>query len=840
MAEMSLRQITDKLNEEFKGSNRKLIFWYDEKAEFVEDVDSLELHNAKVFHLEKNNQFYTKYFLEKKDQTTNYVLYAPYPRPHESENHLEDLLLYSKQFFADKASLIAMDLGIDARYKPLLEKYMKFFESKERTQKFYNLEIEHYSKEAIEVGIMSVLSKSRISNFEEALRGVLLTDNLEDNKYLSELGKYNLLEVFWALCETNFGYLDAQPSLEKLIISLFVTYIQKYFKDEIPASWKNFICHRPGNVIAFMDSLKNSFLYRDRYDELSLQVSQKLRAKEALQSYSPETILESDSFQVFDEFIIQWIVERLLQEDLGAKLHNLSIVDVCKLRRKSHYADTYRSEYHLLESAFFVIQAATYSPKESIQDLINQYVESDFKIDHQYRKFYFNFDQIKDTIPFEKLRDLVENIYSNVYLSKITTKWNKALDKEGMMSIKERQQDFFIQYVSSSNDRVVVIISDALRYEVGRTLFERLDVDEKCTPMIKHMISTLPSYTKLGMAALLPHKQIELTDEYKVLVDGYSADSLKQREVILQQATINSVCVQFDDLKTMKKNELRDVFTGKQVVYVYHNQIDARGDKLNTENEVFMACQEAVEEIHTMIRRISSNANTHHFIVTADHGFIYKRDKVQETDKIIHLAEKDAYINRRFIISHEKIQDDGILCLPLSSILRNEDSKNVIVPLSTHVYKVAGGGQNFVHGGSSPQEMIIPVIDVKVERGHAETRAAQITLVSMLQKATSLITSLDFIQTEPVSDVIKETSYRIYFISEDQEKISNEYIVAADKKDENPSKRIFRLKFNFKNKQYSRAKKYYLVAFDEKNDIELFRHEIVMDIAFSDDFGFNV
>ena len=63
MAEMSLKQITDKLNEEFKGSNRKLIFWYDEKAEFVEDVDSLELQNAKVFHLEKNNQFYTKYFL---------------------------------------------------------------------------------------------------------------------------------------------------------------------------------------------------------------------------------------------------------------------------------------------------------------------------------------------------------------------------------------------------------------------------------------------------------------------------------------------------------------------------------------------------------------------------------------------------------------------------------------------------------------------------------------------------------------------------------------------------------------------------------------------------------
>ena len=93
--------------------------------------------------------------------------------------------------------------------------------------------------------------------------------------------------------------------------------------------------------------------------------------------------------------------------------------------------------------------------------------------------------------------------------------------------------------------------------------------------------------------------------------------------------------------------------------------------------------------------------------------------------------------------------------------------------------------------------------------------------------------------TEPVSDVIKETSYKVFFISEDNEKISNECIYIADKKDNDPSKRIFRLKFNFKNKQYDKSKHYYLVAYDEKNDIEVLRHGVVMDIAFADDFGFS-
>jgi hypothetical protein len=80
------------------------------------------------------------------------------------------------------------------------------------------------------------------------------------------------------------------------------------------------------------------------------------------------------------------------------------------------------------------------------------------------------------------------------------------------------------------------------------------------------------------------------------------------------------------------------VFTGKQVVYIYHDQIDTRGE--NSEDEVFVACEEAVSEIAELIRKIAVNANTLHFIVTADHGFLYKRDKVAESGKIGGVSEK--------------------------------------------------------------------------------------------------------------------------------------------------------------------------------------------------------
>ena len=840
MPELNLKQIIDKLTTEFAGDTRKLVFWYDDKAEFAEDIDTLELIGAKVYNLEPDNQFYTKYFLERLDRDTSYLIYAPFPKPHVRDNHLEDTLLYSKQFFADRASLLALDLGIDEKYKPIIQKYIKFFGAKDRTQKFYDLEVENFTKESIEVALMSVVCKTRTASFDEVLRVVITDDGFENNKFLTEFEKYNLLSAFWRLCEEQFGYTDVKPTLEKFVVTMFVTYTERYVQGELPQSWRSFVSYKSGNIIAFMDSLMNNVLYRERYDEISGIIASNLKVALSFKDYSPEALIDCDTFAILDRFILHWLTERLMNEDTGAKLNNLDIPSICQGRCNKHFGAQLHSQYQMLSSAFYIIGAAKYSCPDDIERIIKQYRNMDCLLDGYYRQFYFDYDQLADTAPYEKLRDLVENIYTNEYLAKVMPKWNAAFTTDETMKVLPLQRNFYNSFIRSIRDKVVVIISDALRYETGRFLYQKLLDDAKCTVKIEAMMSVLPSYTRLGMAALLPHKTLELTDDFKVLADGMPCDDLKQREAILQSYEPNSRCVQFDDIKLMKQDGLREIFTGMEVVYVYHNQIDARGDKQNTENEVFTACAEAIDEIYALIKRLSVRANTYHFIVTADHGFIYKRDKLKESDKIGGATSKGAFINRRFIVSDEAIHDDGVAFASMGWILGNDDSKVVSYPVGSNVFKVPGGGQNYVHGGSSPQEMIIPVINVKTEKGHMEIRPVQIMLVSMVQKITNLIATLDFIQSEPVSDVVKATSYKIFFISEDNEKISNECIYAADKKDIDAQKRIFRLKFNFKNKQYDKAKRYYLVAYDEKNDLEVLRNGVVMDIAFANDFGFNV
>ena len=842
MPELNLKQITDRLNAEFTGDSRKLVFWYDDNGDFSADIDSMQLENAKVYKLEKDNQFYTKYFLEREDTETNYLIYAPFSKPDVKDNHLEDMLLYSKRFYADRASLLTVDLGIEEKYKPVIQKYIKFFASKERTQAFYDLEIENFNEANIITGLLSALCKTHTCSFEEVVRVVLTESDLEENKYLQDFAKYDLGKSFWKLCEQHFGYLDENPTLEKLVVTMFVTYANKYLGGSLPESWKTYVSYKAGNIIAFLDSLMNSVLYRGRFDELSSFVETGLNAPSVFDSMPPEELVHCDVFQSVDVAIIKWLQSRLLAEDTGAQLSGNPIPDICRKRSRMHFGEKLADTYALLESAYYLISSVNYQPAGDFAGLIQQYQETDYRIDREYRQFYYHLDQVSSPEHFEEIRILVENIYANEYLAEQLPRWNEEIQQAKRNTIIPPQTGFYSKFVKNLKERTMVIISDAMRYEVGQELFRKMQDDPKCMPESKLsvVLSTLPSYTKLGMAALLPHNELQFTENYDVLIDGQSTQGTEARDAILKNADKDGICITYEDLLAKKGKEFQSFFAGKHVVYVYHNQIDAIGDKQLTENQVFDACEKAVKDIAELIQRTAGNGNTYHFIVTSDHGFLYRRNPLEEGDKISGVSDKGSEKHRRFVLSESPVSADGVVSFQIKDFIGGEDDWYVSVPVGPLVFK-ASGGMNYVHGGSSPQEMLVPVLDIKMDRGKQETKSAEITLVSVIQKITNSVTPMEFIQTEPVSDTVKPAKYKLYFVSEDGEKISNENILIADSRDPDPGKRRYRQRFTFKNKKYDNGKQYYLVVMDitdENFAKEAFRHPVIMDMMFSDDFGF--
>lgn len=265
---MSLKQIEDKLNSKFTGDDRVIVFWYDEDGEFVDDIEYLNIKNARIHQLTSTNLFKTKVLLEGRGKENNYLIYAPFEKLDNRGNYLADTILYSREFFANKVSLLAMDLGIDAAYKPVLEKHLSFFDAQDRTRRFYDIEVDSYDEEGIEMVLLAATVKSKVANFEEIV-GIMLSEGLSNNKYMNGLSKYGLDEVFWGYCEDNFGYMDRDPSLMKFSMSLLLTYAKIQMERDLPSNLNRYILNKPGTVVAFVDQMMNSGIYRDSFRRIS-------------------------------------------------------------------------------------------------------------------------------------------------------------------------------------------------------------------------------------------------------------------------------------------------------------------------------------------------------------------------------------------------------------------------------------------------------------------------------------------------------------------------------------------------------------------------------------------
>lgn len=472
-----------------------------------------------------------------------------------------------------------------------------------------------------------------------------------------------------------------------------------------------------------------------------------------------------------------------------------------------------------------------------VKELVSMYQKETYRIDSYYRWFYRSYDQIEDNNRVANVRERVENIYSNIYLQKLTPKWNQSLTNEVVASTGlARQEDFYKNYLKGydGKQRVIVIISDAFRYECAQELMERLELDEKCEPKMNCMLSVLPSITSVGMASLLPHKEMQVDENLNVMIDGQTCADLISRDKILKAQNDNNIAVAFDEIYK-NRPRAKELLQGKNIVYVYHNQVDARGDKPASENEVFTACEEAIEEIYLLIRQLTGDISASKFIVTADHGFLYKRDRLQEFDKVSYPKEICAYSNKRFLLTTEEVNEQGIS----SRMMAYFNKLYVTTPIGADIFKVAGGGQNYVHGGSSLQEMMVPVIELSMNTRGVAIDYVDVILTSVTRKVTNLITYLDFIQSEKVTDMMKARNIVAYFTTELGEHISFDVPIIANSRDDAPEKRTFHEKFTLKSRKYQRGDKYYLRLVDANDDKNILQqYEFMIDIAFVDDFGF--
>lgn len=850
---MDLQEIANRLNELFEGENRKTVFWYDDDGSYEDEVDRIELcHGCELLKLNGNNYFATKLLIERHHNEKKYLVYAPFSRPDDNENPLADTFYYSEHFYSDKLVQMMGDLDIPADCQDVVKKYKKFWNST-NTAKFKALQIENYKPETVVQGMLCVLAGVKAISIEELVRKVVLAGT-GDNAILEKFENLKIDWDFWRITEKYYGYKDINPTVSKFLVTMIVTYMDNQMNGHEPDPWKTFISAKNNDAFIFVKNLMNNDESRAFYDEFSRKVSNELNVTGLLRQIPLPEVLSSDALEDYDRNIIKWIIAKLEDNMLDEKIAGLSIPQVCDTRSKVgyHFASEFDAQYKMLIAAYHVLKEVnTHIYQGAPKDVVEDYVNGTYLIDTYYRKFYYFLDKVGLTTDFEKIRDLVENTYTNKFLATSVSMWNQSLtDEEYDLYTELRQQSFFDYYVKkfmaeSGGGRVVVIISDGMRYECARELFENLQLDEKCDATMSHMLGVLPSETTLGMASLLPNASIVVDDGLDIIVDDmHCGNSTAERQKILQKAVPKSACYDFDTVKNGKQAEIREMFQDKDLVYIYQNQIDTRGEHAKTENEVFNACQEAIEEIQILIRRLTGYISNTRYLVTADHGFIYKRDKIPESDKIsfADLSKKYKlksngteeianFKNKRYLLSQNPIQEEALISRCMA-YLTKLNKIYVSTPIGADIIKMQGGGQNYVHGGSSLQEMVVPVIKVNTFKGKQETELVDVQLSTISHRVTNIEVKLTFMQMEAVTDTVKPRRLQAFFVDADGSKVSFPVPIMANIKSPDAKDRLIEEKFTLRSGKYNRSQEYFLVLADQDDDSkELYRYKFEIDIS---------
>ncbi len=777
------------------GTTDNVVFWIDPEGEFLDTVDSLELQDVTLIKWDGFNSFKIKEMIECENQESKYIIYRAGSVQSDQCNILADTMHYSKPIFsADSASCICQEVGLSEEYRGLVQRHLKFFKdpgNRTKFQKFHPSNVE-----SVKMAMMAVTVGSQDDSLDGIVTKIIsncsgLSDDRNPDEQMEKLDRYELVDDFWKFCEKRYGFSDI--SLDKLVRNLFIT--AAFGLTEVSESPKlcKFILPDKNRACVVVDNILNNQNNVLNSESLCDSLSEKYGIKKILEAFDDlESLMKCDVFSCVDAVIAERLIGRILSTNSPLDAAGYACIDE---RLKTHSGRRLRATYDSITSASRLIDSCVEYKKRpkavNAKAIIDAYVSDLFHIDTYYRHFIVSSDSINPEFgiaddAIDGLKQYVENTYCNVFLDPIVSELCSVVTKYEDFP-PPSQQNFCNKYIGSCDKgldrKTVVIISDAFRYECAAELCERFKSDPKFRVCeLNHMISTVPSMTKFGMAALLPNNglEIKLNDDGKfaVFLDGEFTESSGARETILQSHYPDSIVLKSDQIIIGGRGkEYREMCKGKKLIYIYHNSIDEIGE--SAEQNVFEACQKAIDEIGKTIKTVTA-WNYTRFIVTSDHGFLYHRSEMKEYAKISTMEGFNS--GRRFAINDRAFGLDR--CVEFSLEYLGECNKGlfVSVPDSASIFRRQGKVKCFAHEGISPQEVVIPVLEVNTIKAAVEEKHVGLR-PSNKRDIKQVNPKFDFYQDHPVNDEFHRCEYEVWLEDKDCQPLTKRYIVIADRDD---------------------------------------------------------
>jgi uncharacterized protein (TIGR02687 family) len=768
----------------------RVVFWYDAKQELRADYEALDMPGIDKVEL-KNNEFGVKHLLLRQNPKQKCLVYHFGPEPEDLNNWLLDVQLAHASFRTDQVAIWLSELNLGVEFFEVVQGHEDFFGSKKRLEELKATVTPEDTPRMIKVKMLAVCAGAdpRTDDIMENLLGELALE--KDEKYRL-IERCHLDGFLWEQLERVFGYSSEVCSVEDFAIELFKSC---YFLGLGEAGKLS------SESIVFLKRWKNSRMHGKAFEALSNKYSEILKIEHDLQKRDLRALAEVDYFRLVEKKVLSALARKVVDRTISAG----ECAQYVRQRKSSHWYSEYESHYQAIDyaSQFMELLGHTDLSVPSLEAGVSRYTESWHRLDFCYRKFHYHARTAGETTLLEPLAEAVDNLYSNNYLIGLNDNWQQVVDAAESWVVPDvpSQRQFYDQWVVpylKQNQKVFVIISDAMRFEVGQELLGLIRQEDRYEAENRCLLSTLPSQTSLGMAALLPNKTLEYSDGdgSNVLVDGQSSMGTANREKILAGASKKRFkAMRAEDLMKMTRDDCRILFREHDVVYIYHNEIDATGDKRDTEGKVFEAVEDALVSLVKIMKRLAS-ANVTNMLITADHGFIYQDRAIEESDflGVEPAGTLIASQGRRHVLGKGLAESNSLRKFTAAQLGLAGDWE-VQIPKSINRLRLKGAGSRFVHGGASLQEVVVPVLEVNKKR-QSDIRTVEVDILgSEANTITSGQFAVSFYQVTTAGDKVQARTLRAGIYGDDGTLISDHHELTFDLTSENAREREMKIRF---------------------------------------------
>ncbi|MDR0882621.1 MAG: BREX-1 system phosphatase PglZ type A [Candidatus Adiutrix sp.] len=786
----------------------RIVFWYDAKLEFRADFESLTLSGVEKIE-PVNNEFGLKYRMLREQPRQKFLIYHHGPQPEDLENWLLDVQLAHGEFRTDQAAVWLAELELGLEFTELTQNHTEFFRAGSRLESLKKMLQPDDTAGQIRLKMTAVCAgcdprlDAVLENLLQELAGSISREQADDlfraladdqDEKVKLIGRCHLDGFLWEQIARSYGYKSESPGLRDFVIELFKSCYAAGAEGQPKLT---------GDALVFLKRWKDSREFSGSFEVLSGECANVLGIEQDLARRDFRGLIELDYFRLIDQKIISDLVKAVATQMVSSG----EVEQWVRRRRQGHWYHEFKHLYEAIDFAARFIQVLGEARLEmgSLTEGIQRYTRFWWQVDQLYRKFTHHVHKSGQATLLAALTDQIENLYSNSYLLTLGDRFQAFVEaaEKWEASPLSRQNEFFKRWVEpflSKGHKVCVIISDALRYEIGEELQRLIRQEDRFSAELDPMLALLPSYTQLGMAALLPNTELAIADNDTgtVLVDGHSSQGTANRAKILAQAVKQrATAYRADELMNMKGDDCRALLRDHDLLYIYHNRIDAVGDKRESEERVFEAVDETLRDLIRLIKKLTG-ANASNLLVTSDHGFIYQNRPLDESDFSGSGAEghKIFFRDRRFVVG-KGLHDAPGLRQFTSAQLGLAGAVEVQIPKSINRLRLKGSGSRYVHGGATLQEVVLPVLKINKKR---QSDVASVEVV-ILPGASSVITSgqlaVSLYQAEPVTDKIQPRTLRAGIYTEVGDLISDCHDLTFDLRSENPRERELQARFVF-------------------------------------------